>query len=330
MKERIFLTMPCGSGRDEYFPKDCMDELHRIGEVKLNPLDRNPTERELAEMAADSTILLTHWGTPQICETFLDAAPNLWLIAHCTGTVAHIASEESYRRGIRCLSANAIMAKYVAEDVLGLMIASLRNYKQNDIAMQRGEWRQDKKAHSLFNQTIGFVGLGTVGKNLLNMLRPFEIEAFVYDPYLPQGALNEWENAKQVTLDQALDCGIVTIHASQTPETYHMIGKNELKKMRDDAVLINTSRGSLLDSEAAIAELKSGRLRAAIDVFDRDGVVEKEWLGIDNALLQPHLAGLPAGAAMTRGIIEDINRILSGQNSKLEVPLAQFRLMTQE
>ena len=328
--ERFFITMARGAQREKYFPPDCIAALETMGDVGYNPFDRKLTEEELAEYAAGTTVLLTHWGTPQIGETFLAAAPELKMIAHCAGTVAHIASEETYRRSILCLSANDVMARYVAEDVLGLMIAGLRGFKEYDLQLQAGIWKKDLPCASLLDGTVGLIGLGTVGRKLLDLLTPFRPAVKVYDPYLAPGVLDAWDFAEAASFDGVLSCDVVSVHASQTPETYHMIDAGAFEKMKDGAVFINTSRGSLVDTAAAEKALRGGRLRAAFDVFEREGRAQEALSGMDHVLIQPHLAALPAGARMTREIIGDIRRVLDGEAPRYAVPYAQFLHMTQE
>ena len=307
-----------------------MAALRELGEVRLNPYDRRLTEDELCSLAAGSTVLVTHWGTPQITEKFLSVAPGLKLIAHCTGTVAHIASEDTYRHNIPCLSANPIMAKYVAEDVLGLMIAGLRGFKAYDCLVQRGEFRKDLSTGSLWDLTVGLVGLGTVGRWLLTLLAPFGTRVLVYDPYIPADALDAFPCAGFGTLDDVLGCDVISVHASQTPETYHIIGEGEFQRMKDNAVFINTARGSLVDTKAASEAFRTGRIRAAIDVYENEGQPQPTLMGMDNVILQPHIGSLPAGASMTRAILGDVRSILAGNAPKYAVSYGQFLRMTQE
>lgn len=328
--EKFFIAMPARPQRADYFPQDCIDALEKIGSVAWNPYDRKLTEEELVELAGDATILLTHWMCPQVNSLFLDAAPQLKLIAHCAGTVAHIASEETYRRGIPCLSANPIMAKYVAEGVLGLILASLRGIKEEDLSLQRGKWGGKAHCVSLFDCTVGLVGLGAVGRNLLNLLTPFQPKVKIYDPYLAADGLAPWSFAEAADLDTVMGCDVVTIHASQTPETYHMIDAQAFSKMKDHAVFINTARASLVDTDAAVAAMSTGRIRGAIDVYDSEWCPQPQWAGMDNVILQSHVAGRPSGAGMTRAIVADIQRFLNGDPIELGVSYTQFSHMTQE
>ena len=139
----ILFTVPVGYNRDKYFPPKLMARLEALGEVIKNPNSRQYTREELKALLPDIDIIITHWGSTQYDAELLDCAPRLKLIAHCAGTVAHIASEESYKRAIPVLSANPIMAKYVAEGALAYMLAGIRAIRAYDGNMRDGRWHQD-------------------------------------------------------------------------------------------------------------------------------------------------------------------------------------------
>ncbi len=329
----ILLTVPMGGIKTKYFPERLLARLRTLGNVTENPHGRQYTRQELLTLLPDTDIILTHWGSTQYDGALLAAAPKLKLLAHCAGTVAHIASEGFYEHGIPVLSANAVMARYVAEGALGYILAGLRAIPAYDKTMREGGWRRNApETASLVGASVGFVGLGTVGRNLLDMLAPFSCRAVVYDPYLPADALDAWSFAQLGSFADVMRCDVVTIHASQTPETYHMIDADALSLMLDDALLVNTARGSLIDTEALIAELQSGRLRAVLDVYEKEGVPQDSRLlaCTENLILQPHLAGMPSGAYMTEAILDDIERFLAGKPLQLCVTHEQFLHMTQE
>ena len=111
-----------------------------------------------------------------------------------------------------------------------------------------------------------------------------------------------------------------------------MVNAEALALMPDDALLVNTARGSLIDPEALISELESGRIRAVLDVYEREGCRQDERLlaCTRNLTLQPHLAGMPSGSAMTAAIIDDLERFLHGEPLQLAVSHTQYLHMTQE
>ena len=329
---KILVTAPKGVIFDRHFPPDVIGRLEKLGEVRFNPYTRQFTRDELKKELADVGIVMTHWGSTQYDAELLDAAPELKILAHCAGTVAHIASEECYRRNIHVLSANSIMAKFVAEGVLGMMLAVMREFCRYDSSMRRGEWLRDTDSClTLIGSEVGFIGLGTVGRDLLDLLSMFGCKAKVYDPYIPADVLDRWDFASAATFEEAMSCPVVTIHASQTPETHHIINGEMLSLLPDNGVLINSSRGSLVDTEALIKELQSGRIRAALDVYEREGrSQDKRLRECPNLLLIPHMAAAPAKSQMTHGIIDSIELVLAGKHAPLEVPFGQYIHMTQE
>lgn len=332
MKPVFYITSPDWSGRAKYFPARLIAQLEEMGSVRMNERGHDLTEDELCADAADADVVLTHWGAPQITKKYLNANPGLRLIAHCAGSVAGITSADAYERGVPCISANSIMAKFVAEAVLGLMIASMRGFKENDVNLQGGVWTKSLPAMSLFDPqvTVGLIGLGTVGRELLTLLEPFGTRVLVYDPYLPAGALDSWKNASLTDFAGALGADVVSVHASKTPETYHMMNADAFAQMRDGAVFINTARGALVDTEAAACAIRAKHLRAAFDVYEKEHCPQPVLSHIDGVLLQPHVAAIPAGAAMTEAVIADIGRFLRGEGLTLEVSRAQFDRMTKE
>lgn len=329
---KILVTAPKGVIFDRHFPPDVIGRLEKLGEVRFNPYTRQFTRDELKKELADVGIVMTHWGSTQYDAELLDAAPELKILAHCAGTVAHIASEECYRRNIHVLSANSIMAKFVAEGVLGMMLAVMREFCRYDSSMRRGEWIRDTDSClTLIGSEVGFIGLGTVGRGLLDLLSMFGCKAKVYDPYILADVLDRWDFASAATFEEAMSCPVVTIHASQTPETHHIINGEMLSLLPDNGVLINSSRGSLVDTEALIKELQSGRIRAALDVYEREGrSQDKRLRECPNLLLIPHMAAAPAKSQMTHGIIDSIELVLAGKHAPLEVPFGQYIHMTQE
>ena len=333
---KFLITAPQGDVFRRYFPEHVLHQLREMGTVILNPYERNFTSDELKALLHDVDIVISHWGTPQITAELLDHAPRLKLLAHGTGTVAHIASETFYERGIPVISGNSIMAEYVAEAVIGYMIASGHQMLQLDQLTRQDRWNERTKAtcqKSLLGANIGLVGLGTIARRLLDMLAPFHCRVYVYDPYAAPDALAQWPFAEFADFRKVMSQPIVSIHAAQTPETYHMIDAEALSLLPDKAILINTSRGSLVDTDSLIAELKTGRIYAALDVYEQEGQgkLPNELLEMtQNTLLQPHYACGPLTWEMTQGVVDDIRRFVNNQPLQLQISLQQYRLMTQE
>ena len=332
---KFLITAPQGAVFNKYFPSHVLESLGKMGEIAINPHERNFTQEELACALHDIDIVITHWGAPQITAEVLDRAPKLKLMAHGTGTVARIASEAFYERGIPVLSANSIMAEYVAEAVVGYMIAGAHKMLQLDQITRADRWdiKHSTCQKSLLGGSIGLIGLGTIARLLLDMLAPFRCSVYVYDPYANPEDLKQWPFASLCDFKTAMSQPIVSLHAGKTPETYHMIDAKALKLIPDDGILINSARGALVDTDALIAELKTGRIYAVLDVYEHEGsgAIPEELLKLtQNTLLQPHMACAPVTWEMTQGIVDDIRRFLNNEPLRLQISLHQYRFMTQE
>ena len=159
----ILVTLPAGKVFDRHFPPQVRRRLEALGPVTYNSLGRAYTPGELREALRDADVALTHWGTPCFTAEVLQEAPRLRLLAHGAGSVAYVASDALYDRGVRVLSANAVMAHYVAEGVLGYILLGLRYLADADRQMHHGLlWKTDAmidRDRSLFGSQVGWWAL---------------------------------------------------------------------------------------------------------------------------------------------------------------------------
>ena len=124
---------------------------------------------------------------------------------------------------------------------------------------------------------------------------------------------------------------IVSVHASLTKQTYHMIDADKLKLVKDGALFINTARGAVVDEEALADELSGGRFTAVLDVFEKEPLAQESRLRkLDNVILMPHVAGATAREQMTLGIVEEIERFIKQEPLMYKIPYGKFKLMTRE
>jgi phosphoglycerate dehydrogenase-like enzyme len=208
----------------------------------------------------------------------------------------------------------------------------LRDLSRADRAMHAGEqWPRDvTRVGTLSAQTVGFVGLGTVGHGLLPLLAPFHVSALVFDPYAPKDALTAWPWARFSSLDAVLaQSSIISVHASLTSETVNLLDGPRLRRLRDGALLINTASGQIIDEGALATELASGRIRAALDVYAEEPLPATSPLRqLPNVLLTPHLAGAPSRPLLAPVIVGEIERFIAGRPLWHEITREQFSLMT--
>lgn len=331
----ILFTTEIGSNRDIYFPERAMQTLQRLGNVTFNPKNTPLAAAELAELIPGMDVCLTHWGCPQFSDEVLERADRLKLIAHAAGSVGNLVTDPVYERGIVVCSANSIMAKEVAEGVLAYFLAGLRLIPQHDRGMKNGRlWeRQVVESQSLSGKKIGLVGLGTVGRFLLDLLGPFGVQVKVYDPYINVVGLSAYPWVELCPdLDEVIGWGeVVSLHASLTQATRGLVGRAQLQHIREGALLVNTARGAVIDEEALVEALKQGRFNAILDVYEAEPLpLESPLRGMENVILMPHMAGVTAREQMTFGMLDEIERFSNGEALRYEISYRAFTLMTKE
>ena len=248
--------------------------------------------------AAKAEVVITGWHTPAITPAMLDAAPRLKLILHAAGSVRYLVPDEAFSRGIRVASANGALARGVAETVLGLTIVGLKGIIPASRMVAAGGWKQGDfgmpgiTVRETFGSTVGVIGAGQVGRHVIDLLRPLGVRVVVADPYLPAEQA-EAMGVEVVSLDDLLrQSDVVSLSAPSLASTRHMMGARQFALMKDGAVFINTARGSLVDEDALVAELRLGRIWAFLDVTDPEPPrADHPLRSLPNAVLTPHLAG---------------------------------------
>ncbi|MEU3503331.1 hydroxyacid dehydrogenase [Streptomyces hundungensis] len=250
----------------------------------------------VAEALAEARILLTCWGAPPLTKDVLDAAPRLRAVVHAAGSVKHHVTDACWQRGIAVTSAAAANALPVAEYTLAAILFAgkevLRSAQRYAELRTAPEWLSETERTGNYRRTVGLVGASRIGRRVIELLRPFDFEVLLYDPYV-SGTEAVALGVEPVSLDElCARSSIVSVHAPQLPETQHMIGAPELALMPTGATLVNTARGSLVDEPALLAELLSGRLRAVLDVTDPElPPTDSPLYALPNVLLTPHVAG---------------------------------------
>lgn len=261
-------------------------------EVVWNDEGRNLTPDELGDRLVGASVLVTSWRTPRLTPGMLAAAPTLKAICHAAGTIKSIVPAEAFDRGIAVFSSNLRLAQSVGEYCLAAILTMQRRLPTLDAHMREGLWKSPStRGRELFGARVGLVGSGATARALLPLLAPFGADVVVHDPYLSSESAASL-GVRLVTLAEAMSCEIVSLHAPVTPETTGMITRELLARLPDDALLINAARSAVLDTAALESELRSGRIRAVLDVFDVEPPTLAPWLReAPNVLLTPHVAG---------------------------------------
>jgi D-3-phosphoglycerate dehydrogenase len=259
---------------------------------------------EVDEASGDEDVLLAALAGVEVAVTqmapftarVLGAADALRLVVVCRGGPVNVNLAAAADAGIEVRTTPGRNAIAAAEHAVALLLAALRQIPDTHATVREGAWRSDLYAldavgTELSGSTVGLVGYGAIGRRVGRILRAFDAEVLVYDPYADPATL---DGAKAVELPELLErSSAVSLHARLTPETAAMIGRAELALLPRGAVLVNTARGGLLDYESVVDALESGQLGgAAFDVFDAEPLPAASRLRTaPRVVLTPHLAG---------------------------------------
>ena len=282
-------------------------------------------------LLADAEILLTHWGAPLVDAGVLDRAPQLRMVAHGAGTVKGIVDPVVFERGLLVTSAAAANAVPVAEFTLAAIL-----FANKDVFGARERDRRPAPDHPWFERgpsignvakRVGLIGASHVGRLVIGLLAPFDVDVVVADPYLSPADAAAL-GVEVVDLDTLVATSdVVSVHAPELPETRHLLDARRLASMRDGATVINTARGSLVDTEALTAELRTGRISAVLDVTDPEPLPDDHELRrLPNVFLTPHVAG-SAGTEiirMTDLVLDELARFVAGEPPRHPVTAADL------
>jgi phosphoglycerate dehydrogenase-like enzyme len=313
--------------RELFFDADAWAALRRLGEVRL-PADGDDVGDEvaLAGLLADADVVVTGWGCAPLSAAVLAAAPRLRLLAHTGASVKPFVTPASFARGVSVTQAGDAMAYAVGEQALALTLALLHGLHRFDHALRTGvDWSVAKAApprRELRGATVGVVGASRTGRAYLGLVRALGARVLVVDPHLSDADAATL-GVERVGLDDLLARSlVVSLHAPVLPETVGMIGARELALLPDGALLVNTARSALVDEAALLAVLRTGRIDAALDVFDAEPLpVDHPFRRLPNVLLTPHEAAGTVGSRRRAAaiVVDEIDRFLRGQPLHHEV-----------
>lgn len=289
----------------EIFAGAADKQLRNLAQLTFQSSREDLRSSQLARQIGGHDIVITGWGTPVFDAEVLAAADRLRLIAHSAGTIKRMLPPAVFADGRRVTHAAAAMAGAVAETTLLFILLGLRRLHRVDRVFREQGWQAARALHTngeLAQTRVGIIGAGHTGRAVIQGLQRLAAELWVYDPFLsaPEAiALG----VKSVDLEALLrECPVVTLHAPSTSQTYRMIGAEQLGWLQDGALLINTARAHLVDEAALLAELQSGRITAALDVFAAEPLpAESPFRRLQNAIITPHVAASTQGTRARQG-----------------------------
>ena len=274
--------------------------------VITNPYKRKLTEDEIIELLSGGAIGLIA-GIEPLTERVFQSAPNLKVISRCGAGMDSVDLAAARNHDIQVLNTPEAPAQAVAELTLGLILTLLRQVNPIDRAVRNGEWPRTQ-GRLLAAQTVGIIGLGYIGRRVARLCRAFEANVIAHDPFATQVP----DGVTLMPLQQLLaSADIVTLHTPYSADTHHLLDAKAFAAMKPEAIVINAARGGLVDENALLAALQSGKVSAAaLDVFEQEPY-HGPLIECGNVILTSHVGSL-ARESRQRMEIEAAENLLQG------------------
>jgi phosphoglycerate dehydrogenase-like enzyme len=271
-------------------------EIESLVDIIAEPQTKESI-KENWDILQEVEVIFSGWGMATMDEEFLSHAPKLKAVFYGAGSIRGFMTEKVWERDIIVTSAYAANAIPVAEYCLATIIMGLKNVPYYGAKLMNGgpaNWEKSSKyIHGVYGTTVGLVSLGMIGKHVLKLLKSFDVNILVYSQSMTKERAKE-EGVESVSLEELFKRShAVSIHTANLPETRGMITGKLIASMPQDATLINSSRGAVIEEEKMIEVLKKRPdLTAIIDVTNPEPPVAGSPLySLPNVLLTPHIAG---------------------------------------
>lgn len=322
MKKVLITTVPFGD--KNRIPIEMLEEAGI--EYLINPLGRKLNEKELALMVSDFDVIIA--GTEKITDDVMENGKNLKLISRVGIGLDSVDLLAAKRRGVKVSYTPDAPSPAIAEFTVGLMLTMLHSVHVSNFQMHVGHWNR-YFGRRIPDVTIGVIGLGRIGKRVLNHLRSFGTPKLLLNDISPNLEIDREFKVEWVTKEEIYkQADVITFHLPLTKESKNMVRKEHLKMMKPDAILINTARGGIINEDDLYDVMNEGHLSgASIDVF-----VQEPYSGrlreIDRCILTAHMgsSSVDCRTRMEREATEEAVRFLTGKPLEGLVPEHEYTI----
>jgi len=294
------------------------DAIHDAGKEVLREIAEvdDPgklTPEQLVEKAVDVDAIVVR-SASKVTKEVIDAAKKLKVVGRAGVGVDNIDLDAATSRGIIVVNAPEATSITVAEHTMGLMLAMARKIPFADSSMKSGKWEKKKfMGMELRDKTLGVLGLGRIGSEVVRRALAFGMKIIAFDPYISEKAAKDL-GVELAEFDDVISTSdFVSIHVPLSEQTRDLIGKKEFSKMRDDAILINCARGGIVNEDDLYEAVSSGQIAgAAVDVFSKEPMENSPLAELENVILTPHLGASTEEAQKYASLIvcEEVIKVL--------------------
>lgn len=271
-------------------------------------------DRRRPEVGALATL------SERVDETLLDQLPNLLIVANYGVGYDMIDVDACTRHGVAVTNTPGVVDAATADLAIALMLTSRRGIHVADRLVRAMQWRSLADdlvlGHEVHDSTLGIVGCGRIGRAVARRARAFDMRIlYTQRTRLPVKTERKLRVEYRSLDDLLCSSDVVTLHCPLTEETRGLLGANELGLLREGALLINTARAAIVEQDALVTALETGKVSACLDVYEHEPDVPAALLSLDNVVLSPHLGTATVGTrvAMTRLMIDNIVAAFGGE-----------------
>lgn len=299
--------------------ESALDKLKQIANVEVWEQEEMLNGERLKEMIQGKDAVLST-VVNEMKDEIIRSANQLKIIANCAVGFNNIDVASAEKNGIVVTNTPDVLTDATADLTWALILGITRKVVEGDRFVREGNftgWLPHLFiGNMVYGKKLGILGMGRIGEAVAKRAQGFDMDVFYYkrNPL----SLDEEQklNVHYLEKEDILrHCDIISVNAPLTEETYHMIGQKELNLMKEDAYLINTSRGALVDEEALYAHLKEGKIKgAALDVYEKEPHIVEGLLSLNNTILLPHIgsATIETRTKMAELAVENIMNVLQG------------------
>jgi lactate dehydrogenase-like 2-hydroxyacid dehydrogenase len=300
-------------------PRAVEERLARDYDARFNTDDRVYSSDELVELAADAEAIIPCHTEKLSAEVIARLPKSVRAICSFSVGYDHIDLAAAKARGIYVTNTPEVLSDATAEIAVLLMLGAARRVYEGERQIRTETWADWSATYQLGLQVtgkrLGILGMGRVGQIMARRARGFDMQIHYYNrhrlaPELEHGAV--YHDSVEALLPH---CDFLSIHCPATPETHHLLNAQRIALLPDEAVVVNTARGAVVDDEALIAALRTGKLFAAgLDVFNNEPNIDPRYKELENAFLLPHVGSATRETRDAMGFraLDNLDAIVSG------------------
>lgn len=271
--------------------------LRELCDVSLNKPDVPFSRDQLMQAVGEADVLVPTVTDRIDADILSNAGPNLKLIANFGAGVDHIDLAMAKAKGITVSNTPSVLTEDTADVAMALILAAPRRLSEGAQLVRAGAWKGWSPTFMLGSRiagkTLGIIGLGRIGQAVARRAKAFGLRVIYHNRKQLHSSVESELGATYIaSLDEFLGkADILSLHCPHTKETHHLLSEERLAKMKPTSVVVNVSRGALIDENALIAALKSGKIAAAsLDVFEHEPAISPELISLPNVVLTPHMS----------------------------------------